>query len=52
VVDVWDAVTSDRPYRPAWSKELAVQYIRTEAGTYFDPRVVDAFLDLVSQELW
>ncbi len=52
VVDVWDAVTSDRPYRPAWSKEHAVEHIRAETGMYFDPRVVDAFLDMINQELW
>jgi PAS domain S-box-containing protein/putative nucleotidyltransferase with HDIG domain len=52
VVDVWDAVTSDRPYRSAWSKESAIEHIRAGAGTYFDPRVVDAFLDLINQELW
>jgi len=52
VVDVWDAVTSDRPYRSAWSKERAVQYIRAGAGVYFDPRVVNAFLDMVSRQLW
>ena len=44
VVDVWDALTSDRPYRPAWSEEKALQQINTDAGTHFDPRVVEAFL--------
>jgi len=46
VVDNWDALTSDRPYRPAWSKEKARQYIRENAGKLFDPNVVEAFLSL------
>ena len=44
VIDVWDAVTSDRPYRPAWSKSKALDYIRENSGTYFDPQVVEMFL--------
>jgi PAS domain S-box-containing protein len=47
VVDVWDAVTSDRPYRPAWSRAQAVEHIRAESGKHFDPQVVKAFLNLV-----
>jgi len=46
VVDVWDALTSDRPYRPAWTPERARDYIREQAGTHFDPQVVSAFLTL------
>ncbi len=44
VVDVWDSLTSDRPYRPAWPESNALPYIRSQAGTHFDPQVVDAFL--------
>ena len=44
VVDVWDAITSDRPYRKAWQKEVAVQYIQEQSGRHFDPEVVKAFL--------
>ena len=51
VVDVWDAVTSDRPYRPAWTKERAVEHIRAGSGTHFDPIVVESFLDMINQEL-
>ncbi len=47
VVDVYDALTSDRPYRPAWTHDAAIEHIRTQAGTHFDPRIVDAFLQLV-----
>ncbi|GAP63811.1 hypothetical protein ARMA_2234 [Ardenticatena maritima] len=43
VVDVYDALTSDRPYRPAWSHEKALAYIRAESGRHFDPMVVQAF---------
>lgn len=44
VVDVWDALTSDRPYRKAWPKDKAIEYIRQQAGRHFDPKVVEAFL--------
>jgi PAS domain S-box-containing protein len=47
VVDVWDALTSNRPYRQAWVKEDALEYIRRQSGKYFDPRVVEAFLKLM-----
>jgi HD-GYP domain-containing protein (c-di-GMP phosphodiesterase class II) len=45
--DVWDALRSDRPYRKAWPEEQARAYIREQAGKHFDPRVVEAFLQLV-----
>ena len=44
VVDVWDALISERPYRAAWTKEKALEYIRVSAGTHFDPQVVDVFM--------
>jgi HD-GYP domain-containing protein (c-di-GMP phosphodiesterase class II) len=47
VVDVWDALRSDRPYRPAWTEERVREYIRSSAGTHFDPQVVDVFLQLL-----
>jgi HD-GYP domain-containing protein (c-di-GMP phosphodiesterase class II) len=46
VVDVFDALTSDRPYRKAWSKEKAIKYILDEKGKSFDPRVVEVFMSL------
>jgi PAS domain S-box-containing protein len=46
VVDVWDALRSDRPYRPAWPEERVRAHIRGLSGTHFDPRVVLAFLSL------
>jgi PAS domain S-box-containing protein len=44
VADVFDALTHQRPYKPAWPVERAIAYIRREAGAHFDPRVVAAFL--------
>ncbi len=44
IVDVYDALTSDRPYRKAWTKKKTFTYIREQSGTHFDPAVVDAFL--------
>ena len=49
VVDVWDALTSDRPYREAWSQQKALRYIRERSGKQFDPSVVDAFLLLIEE---
>jgi HD-GYP domain-containing protein (c-di-GMP phosphodiesterase class II) len=45
VVDVWDALTSDRPYRSAWSHEKALDYILEQSGKHFDPQVVNVFVD-------
>jgi HD-GYP domain-containing protein (c-di-GMP phosphodiesterase class II) len=46
VVDVWDALRSDRPYRSGWPEEKVLQYIRERSGRQFDPQVVEAFLEL------
>ncbi|NMC79977.1 MAG: GAF domain-containing protein [Chloroflexi bacterium] len=48
VVDVWDALTSDRPYRNAWSKEKTLAHIQEQKDSHFDPKVVDAFMKLIS----
>ena len=48
VVDVWDALLSDRPYRPAFSKDKALKYIKDQPGKHFDPQVVEAFLDMIT----
>jgi len=50
VVDVWDALTSDRPYRPAWSRETTAKYLIENKGIQFDPHVVDVFLDMISRK--
>ena len=47
VVDVWDALTEDRPYRPAWTQQATCDYLREQAGVLFDPQVVGAFLPLL-----
>lgn len=47
VIDVWDALTSDRPYRTAWSRQRAEQYIQEQSGLQFDPNVVKAFIDIL-----
>jgi PAS domain S-box-containing protein/putative nucleotidyltransferase with HDIG domain len=44
LVDVWDALSSDRVYRKAWDAEKVCEHIRALSGTHFDPEVVDAFL--------
>jgi HD-GYP domain-containing protein (c-di-GMP phosphodiesterase class II) len=44
VGDVYDALTSDRPYRKAWPRSKALDYIREKSGHEFDPQVVEAFL--------
>jgi len=49
VVDVWDALRSDRPYRKAWPIERIIPYIREQSGTHFDPDVVEVFLEIVCQ---
>jgi HD-GYP domain-containing protein (c-di-GMP phosphodiesterase class II) len=49
LVDVWDALRSDRPYRAAWSEEKALTYIRSQSGKHFDPQVVEAFFTLMKQ---
>jgi len=46
VVDVWDALRSDRPYRQAWSTEKAKNYILHQSGQHFDPWVVEKFFEL------
>jgi putative nucleotidyltransferase with HDIG domain len=47
VVDVWDALTNDRPYRPAWTKDEAIQYIKEQSRIHFDPGVVNYFLTML-----
>ncbi len=46
VVDVWDALCSDRPYREGWPLQRVLKHIRDGAGTHFDPTVVAAFLQI------
>ena len=43
IVDVWDALLSERRYRPAWSRDKTIAYIRDQSGKHFDPEVVRVF---------
>jgi HD-GYP domain-containing protein (c-di-GMP phosphodiesterase class II) len=53
LADVWDALTSDRAYRPAWELDRALSHIAAASGALFDPSCVEAFLDLVAERgLW
>ena len=49
VVDVWDALLSNRPYRKAWAEDKVLEHLRQQAGAHFDPRVVEAFLRLLDE---
>lgn len=49
VVDVFDALTSDRPYRTAWSISQAIEYLKQQSGRQFDPSVVKLFLTIAEQ---
>ena len=48
VADSWDALVSDRPYRRAWSEDEIKAYLKANAGTRFDPRLVETFLKIIS----
>ena len=49
VIDVWDALSSDRPYRKAWPQEKIIDYVREQTGSHFDPDVVEAFFELLAK---
>jgi HD-GYP domain-containing protein (c-di-GMP phosphodiesterase class II) len=49
VVDVWDALVSDRPYRKAWPESKVLKYLQDNAGIQFDPEVVKQFISLYQQ---
>lgn len=48
VVDVYDALTNERPYRKPWSREEALEYIKSEKKKSFDPAIVDKFIEIMS----
>lgn len=50
VIDVWDALRSERPYRRAWPEAQVREYIRSQAGKHFDPRIVPVFLDMLAED--
>ena len=49
IVDVYDALLSDRPYRPAWPEKDVIEHIREQSAQHFDPHVVDAFIEMMKQ---
>ena len=51
MVDVWDALISDRPYRKAWPRERVVDHLHSLAGTHFDPEIVPLFLRLLEADM-
>jgi putative nucleotidyltransferase with HDIG domain len=50
VVDVWDALSTDRPYRAKWSRDMVKEHLISSSGTHFDPQVVFAFLTMLEEE--
>ncbi|NPV71036.1 MAG: HD domain-containing protein [Firmicutes bacterium] len=50
VVDVYDALLSERPYRPAWPEDQVLEHIRGQAGTHFDPQAVVAFMRVLGED--
>ena len=52
VVDIWDALRSDRPYRQQWSRDAVREHIASLAGQHLDPEVVAAFLHCVNNQGW
>jgi putative nucleotidyltransferase with HDIG domain/PAS domain S-box-containing protein len=49
IVDVWDALSSDRPYRSAWNKNRIIEYLQSESGRHFDPNIVIKFIELAGR---
>jgi PAS domain S-box-containing protein/putative nucleotidyltransferase with HDIG domain len=49
VVDVWDAITSNRPYRKAWETDKALEYIKSESGRHFDPAIAGLFVNEIDR---
>jgi HD-GYP domain-containing protein (c-di-GMP phosphodiesterase class II) len=47
VIDVWDALSHDRPYRKAWPEERVLEYLQVNAGVLFDPEIVEIFLRMI-----
>lgn len=50
IVDVWDALSSDRPYRKKLPRNEVIAYLREKSGTLFEPRLVDMFLEMIDKE--
>lgn len=50
IVDVWDALLTNRPYREAWAREVVLAYIKNESGSRFDPKIVETFIKIIDEE--
>jgi HD-GYP domain-containing protein (c-di-GMP phosphodiesterase class II) len=50
IVDVYDALTSDRPYRPAWPREKVLTFLQEQSGKRFDPQVVEVFMRFIKEQ--
>ena len=50
VVDVWDALLSDRPYRQAWPRKKVIEYLKETSGTYLDPDIVAVFFRMIAED--
>lgn len=50
IADVWDALTTDRPYRKAWTHETVIDYLQERSGTRFDPKLVEIFIKMIEEE--
>ncbi|MHC1681409.1 MAG: GAF domain-containing protein [Clostridiaceae bacterium] len=51
LADVWDAISSDRPYRKAWQRVKVINHFREQKGKHFDPTLVEVFLSLIERNL-
>ena len=49
VIDVWDALSSNRPYRDAWPKNKIINYIQKQSGIHFDPEIVEEFIKIIGK---
>ena len=50
IVDVWDALRSERPYRKAWPEDKVLEHIHSLVGTHFDPKAVEVFLNMINED--
>jgi HD-GYP domain-containing protein (c-di-GMP phosphodiesterase class II) len=48
VVDIWDALLSDRPYRKAWPRKKVLEYIREISGSILDPQIAETFIMMIA----
>jgi len=51
IIDVWDALSSDRPYRKAWPRKKILNYIKSLSGKQFDPRILNVFYKMIASEI-